>query len=380
MPRNRGKRKRVAEGIYADRSGYECVVSIGSGVTRRSQAKRFARGTGLREMTEWQERMRVRLRQKARITKTAKGTLAADVAEYLKGKTSMPSFEARRADAHAWLHTFGDRDRLSITKNDLQQQLNAWHEAGLAGSTLNHRKTALAAVYAAFNHEDDPNPTKGLSRYPEADVQPRAIAPEIIQEIIDAMPASKSRAMLKVMAATGHPPERQRQLVPAHVQLEQRRVYLVSRKKGKGTTGRWYGLTKEGVIAYQEFVDQQAWGGVTKESLYICFLRGVMAANRARAKTSKPLLPPLRPYDLRHSFGTMAYAKSNGDFRAVAELLDCTVETALRYTSGAVPVRMQAVIDALDGPEPPSQKPRQKGKRMASQDGTAHETEQNRAG
>jgi site-specific recombinase XerC len=256
--------------------------------------------------------------------------------------------------------------------------MNAWHEAGVAGSTLNHRKTALAAVYAEFNDEGDPNPTRGLKRFPEADVQPRAIAPEIIQEIIDAMPTSKSRAMLKVMAATGHPPERQRKLVPHHVQLDQRRVFLVSRKKGKGTAGRWYGLSKEGVDAYQEFVTQQAWGGVTKESLYTCFMRGVQAANRARAKTAKSLLPPLRPYDLRHSFGTMAYIKSKGDFRAVAELLDCTVETALRYTLGAVPVRMQAVIDAFDAPEQPAPKPRKQLKRMASQDGTRRNSEQSR--
>lgn len=378
MPQNRGKRKRIAEGVYQDRGGYECVVAVGSGKTRRQKAKRFERGTGIKAMTAWQDTTRGLLRKKR--PKATTGTLAADVRDYLKGKTSMASFEARRADAEAWLPTFGERDRLSISKNDLEQQMNAWHEAGVAGSTINHRKTALSAVYQEFNDEDDPNPAKGLKRYPEADVQPRAIAPEIIREIIDAMPASKSRAMLKVMAATGHPPERQRKLVPLHVQLEQRRVFLVARKKGKGTAGRWYALTADGVTAYQEFVDRQAWGGVTKESLYTCFMRGVQAANRARAKTDKPLLPPLRPYDLRHSFGTMAYAKSGGDFRAVAELLDCTVETALRYTLGAVPVRMQAVIDALDGPEQKPSAARKQLKRMAPQDGPRKKSEQRHAG
>jgi site-specific recombinase XerC len=378
MPKNRGKRKRVAEGVYQDAIGYEAVVTVGSGKTRQSKAKRFKRGTGMKEMTTWQDVMLGLLRKKK--PKTTAGTLGADIREYLKGVSGMTSFEARRADAEAWIPAFGDRDRMTITKSELQQQMNAWHEAEVAGSTLNHRKTALAAVYEALNDEDDPNPVKGVKRYPEADIQPRAIAPEVIQEIIDAMPASKSRAMLRVMAATGHPPERQRKLIPLHVQLEQRRVYLVSRKKGKGTAGRWYGLSLEGVTAYQEFVDQQAWGGVTKESLYTCFMRGVQSANRARAKTNKPLLPPLRPYDLRHSFGTMAYAKSGGDFRAVAELLDCTVETALRYTLGAVPVRMQAVIDALDGPEQPAPKPRKQLKRMAHQSGTAQKSEQNHVG
>ncbi len=378
MPTNRGKRETIAEGIYKDKGGYECVVTVGSGKTRRSKAKRFNRGTGMREMTDWQDRTLGLLRKKA--PKATTGTLAQWTRDYLKGKTSMPSFEARRADAEAWHPAFGERAPASLTKNELQQQMNTWHEAGVAGSTLNHRKTALRAVLAEFLDEDAPNPTKGLTRYPEADVVPRALSPEVISEIIDAMPPSKSRAMLKVMAATGHPPERQRKLVPLHVQLEQRRVFLVSRKKGKGTSGRWYALTTEGVKAYREFVDLHAWGGVTKEALYTCFLRGVAAANRARAKKNLPLLPPARPYDLRHSFGTMAYAKSGGDFRAVAELLDCTVETALRYTMGAVPVRMQAVIDGLDGREPKAAKPRSRMKRMASQDGTVRKSEQNHVG
>jgi site-specific recombinase XerC len=377
MPKNRGKRETIAEGIYKDKIGYECTVSVGSGKTRRGKAKRFKRGTGMKEMTAWQDTARGLLRKKK--PKTTAGTLAADIRDYLKGVTSMPSYEARRADAEAWIPAFGDRDRLTITKNELQLQMNTWHEAGVAGSTLAHRKTALVAVYHAFNDEDDRNPAKGLKRYPEADLEPRAVAPAIIDEILKAMPPSKSRAMLKVMAATGHPFERQRKLVPLHVQLDQRRVFLVSRKKGKGTAGRWYALTDDGVKAYQEFVDQEAWGGARRASLYVCFLRGHAAANRKRALVNAPLIPPIRPYDLRHSFGTEAYRRE-GDIRAVAELLDCTVETALRYTLGAVPARMQAVVDALNQPEPKAKKPRSKMKRMARESGTVGNSEQKHAG
>lgn len=377
MPQQRGKRKRIAEGVYQDVGGYECVVSVGSGVNRRSKAKRFARGTGMKEMTAWQDAIRGLLRKKA--PKITSGTLAQWTRDYLKGKTSMPSYEARRADAEAWLPAFGDRAPLSLTKNELRQQMNTWHEAGVAGSTLNHRKTALTAVLNEFKDEDDPNPAKALKRSPEADIEPRAVAPSILAEIINAMPPSKSRAMLKVMAATGHPFERQRKLVPAHVQLEHRRVFLVARKKGKGTAGRWYALTNEGVTAYQEFIDQQAWGGARRASLYVCFLRGHAAANRRRALVNAPLIPPIRPYDLRHSFGTEAYRRE-GDIRAVAELLDCTVETALRYTLGAVPARMQAVVDALNKPEPKPRKPRSKMKRMAPEYGPRRNSEQKHVG
>jgi site-specific recombinase XerC len=216
--------------------------------------------------------------------------------------------------------------------------------------------------------------------YPEADIEPRAIALEVIDEILDAMPPSKSRAMLRVTAATGHPFERQRKLVPLHVQLEQKRVFLVARKKGKGTAGRWYALTTKGVAAYREFVALDTWGGVTKEALYVCFLRGVAAANRARAAQNIPLIPPVRPYDLRHSFGTHAYAREGTDIRAVAELLDCTVETALRYTLGAVPARMQGVVDALDRPASSPPLPRRAMKRMAPKTGPVRKSEQSHVG
>jgi site-specific recombinase XerC len=377
MPKNRGKRETIAEGVYKDKNGYEVVVSVGSGKNRRSKAKRFARGSGMREMTGWQDKIRGLLRKKA--PKVTTGTLAQWIRDYLKGKTAMPSYKARRADAEAWLPIFGERPPMSLIKNELQQQVNAWTEEGVAGSTVRHRLTALSGVIDEFKDADDHNPARGVKRPPEADQEPCTLTDEIVQEILDAMPTSRTRAMLKVMAATGHPFERQRQLAPAHVQLDQRRVYLVARKKGKGTAGRWYGLTKDGVAAYTEFVNQDAWGGVTKESLYTSFMRGHAAANRARAKHGLALLPPTNPYRLRHYFGTKAYARL-GDIRAVAELLDCTVETALRYTRGAVPARMQAVVDALNAPERKARNPRSRMKRMAPQVGAAKNMEQNRVG
>jgi site-specific recombinase XerC len=360
MPKARGQRKRVAESIYQDTIGYEAVVSIGSGKTRRSKSKRFKKGTGMREMKAWQDGARAALRKRS--PKTSPGTLAADAIEYLKGVTSMPSFDARRADLQAWLSAFGTRPRLSLTKSELQQQMNTWREAGVAGSTLNHRKQALSAVYKLLNEDDDPNPAEKLASFPQADVEPRALDLSVVDEILNAMPQSKARAMLRVMRATGHPFERQRQLVPLHVQLDQKRVFLVARKKGKGTKGKWYPLTQDGVTAYQEFVDLASWGGISKVSIYVSFMRGRDAANRERVKAGQPLIPPCRPYDLRHSLGTEAY-KRLGDIRAVAELLDCTVETALRYTLGAVPTRMQAVVDELD--------------RMVAQDGNAGKQAQN---
>lgn len=374
MPRNRGKRKRIAEGIYQDRLGYEVVVSVGSGTHRRGKAKRFARGTGMKEMTAWQEVARGLLRKKK--PKVTAGTLAQWTRDYLAGKTAMPSYEARCADANAWLSDFGERAPLSLTKNELEQKIDEWIGNGVAGSTVNHRKTALVAVIDEFKDAEDANPARRIKRRAEADVEPCTLTDDIVTEILDAMPPSKSRAMLRVMAATGHPFERQRKLVPLHVQLDQRRVYLVSRKKGKGTAGKWYALTKAGVAAYREFVEQDAWKGVTKESLYTCFARGLAAANRARAKAGLALLPPVNPYKLRHFFGTKAYAQEGSDIRDVAELLDCTVETALRYTLGAVPKRMQAVVDALDGV--PQKTPGRK--RMASPDGTGQKSEKTRVG
>ena len=60
---------------------------------------------------------------------------------------------------------------------------------------------------------------------------------------------------------------------------------------------------------------------------------------------------PVRPYDLRHSFGSAVYAAS-GDQYAVQQLLGhAQSRTTERYTLAAVSGRLKAVVAAAFGQE-----------------------------
>jgi hypothetical protein len=66
-----------------------------------------------------------------------------------------------------------------------------------------------------------------------------------------------------------------------------------------------------------------------------------------RACAALQLPPTLTPYDLRHSFGTLAYAAS-GDLHATGVLLGHRdSRTTARYTLGAVDPRLAAAVKAM---------------------------------
>lgn len=365
MPTQRGARTRIAPGVFSDAIGLSAVVKIGSGKTGTQKEKRFARGTSLKEIRDWQSATRAALAKKRgrSVKGQTRGTLAADVQTYLATILNRPKYGSAKSCLAAWCEAFGHRRRSSLTLAELQAQMDRWEgsdtEPGrFAGSTLMHCKDHLVDLYRVLDVVDDAdNLATKLRRPAQADPEPRAIPDAIVEEIFDAMPLSRARACLKVMAYVGLPPARLRRLKPTQLDLQAKTVFLVRRRKGKGTDEKTFGLTDRGVLAFQEFIQINAWGGVTKESLLTCFQRGVNAANRLRAKANLPLIPPVRPYDLRHTFGAATY-RATGDIGAAAELLDVTLETAKRYTLSAVPDQLKKAVEALNQAYPVPEAPK----------------------
>jgi len=354
----RGKRTLISDGLYSDAIGLSAVVKVG----KRQKEKRFPKGTPIKEIREWQTNMRAALTKKRGKARgpVGRGTFASDVERFLATVTKRPSYGSAQACLNAWAEAFGDRRRSTITLADYQAVMDGWqrtedHPDGrYSGSMLNHCKDWLVELYRTLDEcEDADNVATKLRRHAQAPPEPRAIPDDIVDEILDAMLPSKARACCKVLAHVGMPPARQRRLKPTQLDLKNKTVFLVRRRKGGGTEEKTFPLTAKGVAAFEEFVAMNAWGGVKKESIYTSFLRGVGAANRARAKAGLPLIPPLRPYDLRHTFGAKVYRKT-GDLGAAAALLDVTLETAKRYTLSAVPVRLAKAVEALDDETAPA--------------------------
>src|SRR5262245_43910678 len=82
----RGKRQRVANGIYADRYGLEAIVTVGPA----REAGRFPLGTNLDDIEAWRLETRARL-IKARGIVGPAGTLASDIAIFLEALPAGPT-------------------------------------------------------------------------------------------------------------------------------------------------------------------------------------------------------------------------------------------------------------------------------------------------
>ena len=83
----------------------------------------------------------------------------------------------------------------------------------------------------------------------------------------------------------------------------------------------------------------------------------------ANVTAALELRPPLhlRPYDLRHSFGT-AVTLAADERTAQASLRHASITTTKRYTLRAVPERVRTALRAIDGRKPAAS---DEGKRTA---------------
>jgi integrase len=356
----RGTRRRIASGIYQDDLGFAAVVVVGSGAGRRAKEERFPPLTPLAVMEAWQRRTRQSLatvRSDPQPTATSRNgpqPLAVDAETYLTTVTSMPSFKARRADLEAWLPLFGHRHRHSLTTQELTATINTWLEQGVAASTISHRRQALRCVYRFCDPDETPPIDHTQAPRPPA-LEARALPWPDVLDLVAALSDHKSGALLRVLAHTGFPPARIARLQPGQLDARAKTVFLVGRRKGAGTKSQTLRLTDDGVAALQQYFRHFPQGGcVSKVSWAVEFGKAVGRVNAQRARDKRPPIPPppaTRPYDLRHSFGTEAYRRS-GDLKAVAAALDVSLETAERYTLGAVSAQVDKVIAAMNTPRP----------------------------
>jgi integrase len=148
---------------------------------------------------------------------------------------------------------------------------------------------------------------------------------------------SKARARAAVLAYTGIPPIQIAHITEAHFDEAARQVYVLGRLKGQGTKARIVKLLPDGVAAFKLMKRLDAWGEFSRSYFAIAITRACAAIG----------IPKIRPYDLRHSFGTAAY-KAGGDIGAVQKLMGhTTTKMTQRYTLGADDARITATLDAL---------------------------------
>jgi integrase/recombinase XerD len=347
--------KKLAPGIYAVFHGRK---KVGVRAMVRVKGKLYSHRWKSPDTTptvakQWQEDTRVEIRKTPATPKAhAPEGFAADAARYLKAVAAMTTYSDRKRDVDAWIAVFGNQPRRTITSADIAEQLAGWRKAGASASVVNHRRTALMHLWRVLDGKSAANPVRDIPKYPEPEAEARGIDYAVIRAIFDAMPDTVHKARLEVIAYTGLPHATIQRLTAKDIDLQAGVLVRPGRHKGKGTRRQTIPLTADGVRALRAMIEHK---GLTEPfSRYVMY--GEFKRARKRVEAALQIdLSGVRPYDLRHSFGTELY-RLTGDQRAVQAMLGhAKIETTHRYTLGGVDARLQAVVQAFNATKSPAE-------------------------
>lgn len=330
-------------GIYQHGSGWRAMVSRGR--NRQKAQRHFPAETPLEEMQAWRadEQARQRL---AKRTRAHHGSFAGDAKRYLKLVAGLPTIKDRTREIAVWIGVFEGRQRDRITSGEIRAQRDLWattprsdkDERPLAAGTINRRLRALSNLYTVLDGPRAENPVRDVDELREPDPQARALPYETIAAIIEALPdrgrprkgrkapkVSESKVRIRCLAYSQITPQQLKVLTPADLDLPNARLRLPARAKGRGAAAVWVPLLPEAVKAFDDFDRLKLYGRFSQRSLRKSWTR---AAKKAGASGA-------RPYDLRHTFGTLVY-RATGSREAVQQLLQhAEWSTSARYAMGA---------------------------------------------
>jgi integrase len=355
----------VAPNIYDDGRCFVARAKVGT----QKRNKRFARTTPLREINAWLEDARVALRKEGRTQQRLKGTLAGEVAAYVNG---LPKGRARnntRAELSAWAAALGAVSHKGLTEPRLRAVVNDWIGAGVAASTLKHRRRGLAQFLEAHQARELAAIVRTLKLPRPPKPQARGLDVELLHAILIAMDPTRTRrhpgrggrgfrnqarARLLMMLWTGLSPASLKRLSPHAIDLTPRvgaplgTITLPPRLKGEGAEAVTVPLFGKAPIACQEWQRAFAWGSFDQRALGRAFHTAVRTyvARETEAGRTVTLPADLRPYDLRHSFGSWFWTVCK-DLAIVQEYMQHSdLSLTQRYTRGAVSARMAEIANA----------------------------------
>lgn len=329
----RGRRTRIATGIYRDPHGFAVIISL------QGKPKEFRYPSDTATATLISERLK--LRASAALARerraAASDTFEMDVPRFLDTLTGDGHRLNMQGYMAHWVKAFGDRPRNEITDVDAQ---TAFAQIKKADSTRRHLRRALIRFYETLNGVSGYNPARALAAPPKPKAEARALPYAWIERIFAALQPSRARARLKLIAYVGLPQHLIAQLQPSDLRLSTRELIVHPRRKGAGVEGRALPLSDAGIKALEEFQQLNAFGTFQLHQLVTTFRLG--------AKRAQITLPEnARPYDLRHSFLTELY-RQTGDLYAVSELgMHATLEQTARYAKGAISERATKAIAAV---------------------------------
>lgn len=347
----RGTRTTEEPNIYRDAYGFEIILR------KHGQTGR-GRYLGHHHSIKFLRKERERIANELDGVPKRKGTLAGDLDAMLKSLPEGTLKRNRATDGQHWIDAgFGRRSRHAITTAMIDTQCSAWLNRDLAPSTVKHRIDALRAIYRF--HDGTPGPCVGVVR-PKERRDVRIVPQALIEAVLMQLGTGQNHARIRVIARTGLPHAQIKRLTAADIDLTARTIFIGARKKGAGVAGRSLPITHAAVLAFDEFIAQDAFGPFSNASLHKLFLRTVRKAEARWCKHCGPWPAPahFKPYDLRHGFLTEVYRRTR-DLRVTAELgLHADMTMTAMYAQAAVSENATAARDRLDGVLPDGTAPK----------------------
>jgi integrase len=335
MPR--GKRTRIALGIYRDRSGFSVCWREGG----KPKEVRFDLDTPLYRLRDYRREQVNRVAEQPKVD-TRHG-LARDVVRYLRVRKDRPGFKAERSHLRAWLRRFPKKSRWALTKEDCALAVSEWRQAGVSQQTVRHRVMTFLRVYRFLDGKhvrtpldeiDAPKPPKRRPRSVTTDVL-RAIAERLMQqELHDGrMTSPKTRARFLVLATTGQRPCQLQRATAQDVDLEQRIWYV---DPAKGDRGTIVVLNEDMLAAWKLFIQANAWGDYSASAFARCLRRHGWPEG-------------IRPYNLRHSVG-LTLSELGVDLGDIsAHMGHSSIDVTRQFYVPALLSRLREASTRLDG-------------------------------
>ena len=339
--------------------------------------------------------------------KAQTGTLAGDCDKYLatfvKGSRRWKDEVSR---LRRWkTSAVGTKPRHAIEATELRAIMAHWvSDDKIERTTANRILATLQALYRCMNKSKaDPNPAAHTEKFEIDERVPggRAIPFDQVQAILAAMPDlgvqmsdgtrddfSLTKKRFYVQVYTGLTPKLISQIVPrTDIHGNGWELLVRPRKKGGGTRERMITLNAQAVVYLQDLIKAvyerhperrgHALGEWSTKGAYKVFQRAVRKVRRAQQEENaqrrldgrEPVyeLPAdsydkrgkkivgVRPYDLRHSFGTESLERDPGNIKGVSHnMVHSTLQQTQLYTRKAEMSQARHATQAWDHPVQPA--------------------------
>ncbi len=336
MPR-KGRRQKVARGIYRDSGGHEVRVMVGG----TTYSARMPLDSTLEELKK--KRATLESTGRTETPRTERGTLRDSIPAYMRLVRHLASAKDLEAHLTAWADELGDVQRHRITGRHVLDVRHAWTVAKLSPKTINNRVGTLRNLYRRLDGERAPTPCDHVSplHVPKSPIQ--RVSEALILSVDAALQererrgyfhdGPKTRARFRVFVSTGKRPIEIMRAQPGDVDLDHR-VWVPRDAKGGFCAGVY--LNDDQKAAWELFISANAWGKYNHGN----FGRVIRAAGWPKT---------VRPYQARHS--TWIAASERGI--DLADVAAGAGHTDARLTRRMyVPVlnsRLQRLGEALDG-------------------------------